>query len=393
MSAPLPFAQRYGTIVAALATVGCCDIAMGLTLQLLPLLMEQRSVPAWVMGLNAAMAPLGIMLGGPLLPRIVARFGSKRVVYISICTIIVTLAAFKLFPSIWSWFAIRFVFGLAAGTLFAISEAWILSGANDGNRGRVSGIYSSLLAVTFSVGPLIIPLTGLDGWMPWLIGMACVAISAVPLTFLKVSEDAFRHEDGAGFLAFVRRAPMLLFAVGSLTFFDAVMLSFFPIFGLRSGLAVEQVTLILGVSIIGNALLQIPIGLVADKWSRPGVITFCTVITALLSLAMIWTIDSWLIWPVMLIIGTSAFAIYTIGLAILGDNFTGPDLIAGSTAFAAMWGVGGLVGPPIAGVATDAIGIHAIPLTVFLIYVLLLLGLGLTGGQLVRGPAREASRG
>ncbi|WP_119269859.1 MFS transporter [Taklimakanibacter deserti] len=387
MSASLPFAQRYGTIVAALATVGSCDIAMGLTLQLLPLLMEQRGVPAWIMGLNAAMAPLGIMLGGPFLPRIVSRFGSKPVVYVSIVMIIATLAAFKLFPSIWSWFAIRFVFGMSAGTLFTVSEAWILSGADDRNRGRVSGLYTSLLAITFSVGPLILPLTGLDGWMPWLIGMACVAISAVPLTFLKVSEGAFQHEEGAGFLAFVRRAPMLLFAVGTLTFFDAVMLSFFPIFGLRSGLLVEQVTLILGVAIIGNALLQLPIGLLADKWSRLGVIRLSAVITALLALAMIWTINSWLIWPVMLVLGTSAFAIYTIGLTILGDNFTGPDLIAGSAAFAAMWGIGGLLGPPIAGAATDAFGIDAIPLTVCLVYVLLLICLAFTGGRFIRSAA------
>lgn len=387
MSASLPFAQRYGTIVAALATVGCCDIAMGLTLQLLPLLMEQRGVPAWVMGLNAAMAPLGILLGGPFLPRIVARFGSKRVVLVSIIMIMAMLAAFKLFPSIWSWFAIRFVFGLSAGTLFTVSEAWILSGAHDDNRGRVSGLYTSLLAITFSIGPLILPLTGLEGWMPWLIGIACVAISAVPLTFLKVSEDAFRHEDGAGFLAFVRRAPLLLFAVGTLTFFDAVILSFFPIFGLRSGLAVEQVTLILGISIIGNALLQIPIGLLADKWSRFGVITLSAAITLVLALAMIWTINSWLIWPVMLVIGTSAFAIYTISLTILGDNFSGPDLIAGSAAFAAMWGVGGLLGPPLAGAATDAFGIDAIPLTICLVYIVLLVCLAFTGGQFVRRAA------
>jgi MFS family permease len=177
---------------------------------------------------------------------------------------------------------------------------------------------------------------------------------------------------------------MLLFAVGTLTFFDAVVLSFFPIFGLRSGLAVEQVTLILGISIIGNALLQIPIGVLADKWSRLGVITLSAVLTALLALAMIWTIKSWLIWPVMLIIGTSAFAIYTTGLTILGDNFSGPDLIAGSAAFAAMWGIGGLLGPPIAGAATDAFGIEAIPLTIFLIYMILIACLALTGGKLVR---------
>jgi MFS family permease len=387
MSAPLPFAQRYRTIVAAIATVASCDIAMGLTLQMLPLLMEKSHVPAWIMGLNAAMSPLGIMIGGPFLPRIVSRFGSKRVVYIAILVTMATLAAFKLFPSVWAWFAIRFVFGMAAGTLFTVSEAWIMSGAEQSNRGRTMGLYTSVLAISFSIGPLIIPFTGIDGWAPWLIGILCVGMSAVPLALLRISEDSFRHEEGGGFWAFVARAPLLLFAVGTLTFFDAVILSFFPIFGLRSGLPVEQVTTILGVSIIGNALLQLPIGLLADKWSRLGVIVLSAVITAVLALSMIWTIQSWLIWPVMLVLGTTAYAIYTIALTILGDNFKGPDLIAGSAAFAAMWGVGGILGPPIAGAATDAFGIIAIPITVTAIYVILLIGLGLSRGRLVQGAA------
>ncbi len=387
MSAPLPFVQRYRTIVAAIATIACCDIAMGLTLQLLPLLMEQNKVPAWIMGLNAAMAPLGIILGGPFLPRIVSRFGSKRVVYASIVMTMATLACFKLFPSIWAWFAIRFVFGMAASTLFTVSEAWILSGSEQGNRGRVTGFYTSILAISFSIGPLIIPFTGIDGWLPWLIGIACVGISAVPLAMLHISEAAFQHKEGGGFLAFVKRAPLLLFAVGTLTFFDAVILSFFPIFGLRSGLTVEQVTLILGVAIIGNALMQLPIGMLADKWSRMGVIVLSAVITAILAMSMIWTIDSWLIWPVMLVLGTTAFAIYTVALAILGDNFEGPDLIAGSAAFAAMWGIGGLLGPPIAGAATDAFGIDAIPVTISLVYVVLLIGLALSGGKFVKRAA------
>jgi len=387
MPAPKLFAQRYRTIVAAIATIACCDIAMGLTLQLLPLLMEQNKTPAWIMGLNAAMAPLGILLGGPLLPRVVSHLGSKRVVYLSIGGIVLTLACFKLFPSIWAWFTIRFFFGLSAGTLFTISEAWILSGAETGNRGRVTGIYTSVLAITFSVGPLIIPFTGIDGWLPWLIGIVCVTASAIPLAFLEISEDAFQHKEGSGFVAFLRRAPLLLFAVGTLTFFDAVILSFFPIFGLRSGLAIEQVTLILGVAIIGNALLQLPIGFLADQWSRMGVIVLSAIITAVLALSLLWTIDNWLIWPVMLVLGTTAFAIYTVALAILGDNFEGPDLIAGSAAFGAMWGIGGLLGPPIAGAATDAFGIEAIPVTIAAIYVVLLIGLGLAGGKLVRAAA------
>jgi hypothetical protein len=52
-----------------------------------------------------------------------------------------------------------------------------------------------------------------------------------------------------------------------------------------------------------------------------------------------------------------------------------------------MWGIGGLLGPPIAGAATDAFGIDAIPATISLIYIVLLLGLGLSGGKFVRSAA------
>src|SRR5205809_622111 len=106
----------------------------------------------------------------------------------SIIMTMAMLACFKLCPSIWAWFGIRFVFGMAAGTLFTVSEAWILSGAEPGNRGRVMGFYTSILAISFSIGPLIIPVTGINSWLPWLIGIACVGMSAIPLAFLHISE-------------------------------------------------------------------------------------------------------------------------------------------------------------------------------------------------------------
>jgi MFS family permease len=380
-------AQRRGNLIAAIAAIACCDIAMGLTFQLLPLIMEQRHVPAWIMGLNAAMSPLGTIIAGPLLPRLVARIGSKRLVCTVTTGVVLSLLAFKLIPSIAAWFFIRFIFGLAAGVLFSVSEAWILSSAEKGTRGRIMGLYTSILGITFAVGPLIIPLTGIDGWLPWIIGILCVSLSALPLAFVNVSEDGFRSK-GAGFLGFINRAPLLLFAVATCTIFDAVMLSFFSIFGLRSGLPLSTVSWVLGVGIIGNALMQFPIGWLADKWSHMAVVVLSAVITTILSVCMIWAITSWLVWPLILILGTTAFAIYTVALTMLGDRFDGSDLIAGSAAFAAMWGIGGIIGPPIAGAALDAFGPNAIPLTLAAVYAILLVGLAVTRGELIGEPAR-----
>ena len=387
MPAPAPSAGRRGDLVAAIATIAACDIALGLTFSLLPLILEARGVPAWLIGANAAMGPLGIFCVGPFLPRVVRRFGVRLVVFATIAVICAALACFKLFPSLPAWFVIRFVFGIAGGTLFTVSEAWILSIANTGSRGRIMGLYTSILSITFAVGPLIIPSTGIDGWMPWLIGIVCVLASIVPFVFVTASDAAFRGAEGEGFFAFTKRAPLLLCAVLAVTFVDAVILSFFQIWGLRHGVSLGEISAILGLGIIGNALVQYPVGILADRWSRTGVIVLGSIATVILALGLVWTVDSWALWPVALVLGSTAFVAYTIALTVLGDEFKGPELIAGSAAMSVMWGFGGIVGPPLTGIAVDSFGIDAIPIAIAAPFAILLVLLAVARGRLVRQPA------
>lgn len=383
-TAPAIRSSRYGNLIAAVATVACCDVAFGLTLQLLPLLMEEQGLSASMMGANAAMGPIGILLAGPLLPRIVAKYGAKPVSYVVLAVLIAALLAFKLVPSIWLWFPLRFIFGVAAGALFTVSEALVLTATDDHNRGRIMSLYTSVLAVSFSAGPLIVPWTGIHGWMPWVIGAVFVAVAAMPLAFVNVSNEAFKQEEGNGFFKFVAKAPLLLAAVAAVTLFDNVFISFFSIFGMRSGLELSTASTILGIGIVGNVLFFYPMGMLADHWSRMGVVVVSSALTVILALSLILLIDTWLIWPAVILLSTTAFGVYVVALAIMGDKFKGTDLVSGSAAFAMMWGIGGLAGPPIAGVLIDAFGINAMPMTLAGFYVLLLIGLAITKGQLVR---------
>jgi MFS family permease len=383
---PAAATSRTGNIIAALAAVGACDVAFGLTLQLLPLLMERDGWPAWAIGLNVAMGPIGILLAGPFLPKLLGNFGTRRAAVALILILALSLAAISVSP-VWMWFPLRFVFGMATSALFTISEAWVLTFATAENRGRVMGIYTSMLAVTFAVGPLILPWTGITGVLPWTIGIGCILVGLLPLAFVKVVDDDFREKESGRFFAFVRKAPMLLFAVAAATLFDNVLISFFTIYGLRHGLELDVASRILGIGIIGNVLMFYPMGWRADHWSRQGVMLVTAVLTVLLSLSLLVVITHWTVWPVMMLLTGSAFGVYVVALAVMGDRFTGPDLIAGAAAIAAMWGVGGLIGPPIAGAAIDLFGINAMPVTLAFFYVLLLAGLIMSGGRLVRGEA------
>jgi MFS family permease len=381
-----PVRSQRNNLIAAIATIAVCDIAFGLTFPLMSFLLDERGVPAWIIGLNAAMSPLGIIVAGPFIPAVTRKLGARRLAQITILGTAVTLLAFRMFPSLSAWFALRFVFGAIAGTLYTLSEAWIVHFAEGPRRGRITGVYTSAVAVTFSAGPLMMPYMNLHGWMPWLVGAAMICAAGVPLMFLKLG-DEFTEETKQGFFGFVRRAPLLLFAVSTLTIFDSVMLAFFIIYGLRSGLDLMTASWALGISIAGNALLQYPIGMLADRWRRTSVMILAAGIVIAMAAALPAVTQSRLIWPVAFFMGVAAYAIYTAALAILGDEFKGAELISGAAAFAATWGIGGIIGPPLAGAALDNFGVNALPAFFIVLYTLLVVLLFTSGGRLVRGAA------
>jgi MFS family permease len=371
-------------LIAAIATIVVADIGFGLTYPLLNVILESRRIDAAVIGLNAAMGPLGIILSGPFIPRLAARFGGRPLALAAMIAIILVLLSFPLFPAIEMWFVTRFLFGVAGGTLYTLSEAWILGFAPPDARGRVAAIYGSMLSLGFSAGPFLLPYTGVEGWLPFVLAAMLVAVSALPLLFIDLDDGRHEHTGGTTMLGFVRRAPLLLFAVATLTMFDAVMLAFFPIFGLRSGLDLKTASWALAVAIAGNAVLQYPVGWLADRWSRQGVLWIAAIATPLLAMSLPFVVTTPLLWPVALLLGTSAYAVYIIAMTVMADRFQGTDLVAGSAAFGAMWGVGGIVGPPVAGIALDLLGPPGIAITLTAIYVGLIAGLLLARGELVR---------
>ena len=116
--------QRFINLSAAIASIVVFGFALGLMFPLLSLLMEREGISAEMIGYNTAMAPLGILLAGFIVPRLVRRFGSKLVV-ICAAWIAAAIVLSYYFTAIPWWFALRILHGLAVSTLFSISEAWM----------------------------------------------------------------------------------------------------------------------------------------------------------------------------------------------------------------------------------------------------------------------------
>ena len=66
--------------------------------------------------------------------------------------------------------------------------------------------------------------------------------------------------------------------------------------------------------------------------------------------------------------GAKYSGVYTLSLVRLGQTYTGAALVAGNTAFGAMWGLGGIIGPAVVGSAMTAVGPLGFPLVLTLAF-------------------------
>jgi MFS family permease len=373
MSSPRTANTR--NLVAACAAITVFGFAFGMTYPLLSLILESRGVSSDMIGINSAMMPIGILLFSSVIPIAAKRFGARNVAITAAIVTALLILSYKVFDTLAAWFLIRLLQGMTISTLFVLSEAWIVGSAGDRNRGKIVAIYASVLSGSFGAGPLLISFIGIEGWTPFVLGAAVVGIGVIPFIFIREDTHTEPEETHAsGILGFAPRAPMLLAAVGTFAVFDAASLSLFPVYGIQNGLDLSTSANILSALILGNVLLQFPIGWLCDRFPHRFILSGCALITAICLVFLPGVIDSGLKWPLLILMGTTGYGVYTVSLAALGSRFSGIDLVNGSASFAVVWGLGALLGSVSGGWAMLGFGPHGLPISLALVYLLLALG-------------------
>jgi MFS family permease len=166
--ARIPWAAMAGII----ATVTVFAVAQGLTYPLLSFILERQGTTSGLIGLSAAMTPLGFVVSAPFIPALSRRLGGARLAILCSILAALTLIAIGLMQNVWAWMPLRFLLGVFANPLYVISETWLITITPAPRRGRIMGLYSSIVSAGFAIGPLSLGLTGTEGWSPFMIGIA-----------------------------------------------------------------------------------------------------------------------------------------------------------------------------------------------------------------------------
>ncbi|MBY3133717.1 MFS transporter [Rhizobium laguerreae] len=351
-----------------IATVTVFAVAQGLTYPLLSFILERHGTTSALIGLSAAMTPLGFILSAPFIPALSRRVGAARLAILCSSLAALTLMTIAWGQDVWAWMPLRFLLGVFANPLYVISETWLISITPAPRRGRIMGLYSSIVSGGFAIGPLSLWLTGTEGWPPFVIGItAFLLCGLIVLAVVPRLPDMPGEGEATTVGRFFALAPLLLFAVFAAAAFEQILLSLFAVYGAALGSAEGRIASLITCFIAGNAVLQILLGRLAERFSSTRMMLFCVLACLASCLLLPSAFNSWLIWPLVFVWGGVSFGIYTLSLIQLGERFTGQALIAGNATFALVWGIGGIVGSPATGLAMQLIGHQGLPLSLGLL--------------------------
>ncbi len=358
--------SRLLSLAAVIGAATIFGLTYSLTAPLVALNLAERGVGESMIGMNAAMHAVGVLLVAPILPRLAGRFGARPLILFALLLTAGLLLLFPAIPLVWVWFVLRIGLGIGAEILFVLTETWASELSDDATRGRIMATYTALLSLGFAGGPLILSFTGPDGLLPFAVG-ACVALLALLLmAHPGVVRPAMQAHGHGNLLRFMRLAPLAMSTTALNAAVETAGLSFLTIYAVRLGWDEQAGTQLITTLMLGAILLQLPIGWLCDKMDRRRLMLILGALSTLGALAWPLMLSTpWVAYPALFLWGGVFVGIYTTMLAIIGARFRGTDLVGVYAAMGLLWGLGALFGPSLAGLALNLTS-HGLPFFVAL---------------------------
>ncbi|MBG6288758.1 MULTISPECIES: MFS transporter [Pseudomonas] len=316
----------------------------------------------WIGAMMAAYY-LGLVLGGKIGHRLIARVGHIRA-YVA-CGGLVTAAVLGigLLPWVGFWLVLRVAIGLGMMCQYMVIESWLNEQAEARQRGLVFAGYMVASYLGLVLGQLVLVVhPGLGPELPMLIAL-CFALSLIPVAITHKVHPAPLRPAPLEPRFFIQRVPQSLTTV---LVSGLVIGSFYglaPLYAVRQGLSTEEIGLFMGGCIFAGLVVQWPLGWLSDRYDRAALIRNAAILLLVvaLPLALLPVLPlppmtlAWLL-PLGFVVCLVQFTLYPLAVAFSNDHVEGERRVSLTAMLLVTFGVGACIGPLAAGALMKVFG-------------------------------------
>jgi MFS family permease len=334
--------------------------SFGLNAPLASVWMRDAGYSDTIIGLNTGTYYLGIALAAVLVPWLMRRWGYRCLV-LGMAASGLTAAAFPWGGSLFGWFALRGLNGMAGAISLIPLETYVNHNSPPDRRAQTFGYYAFCIALGMALGTLgglqMYPTNPRTAFLFG--GLAPLLGGVVVLGWRPALATALEDRHGQTPLAFARN--FLSFgSAWTQGFMEGGMVALLPIYLLAVGLSETAVSWLMSGVMIGVILAQVPVAWLADRLGRTAVLAGCNAVALLgIGCLLVPAGTAWLAWW-LFAVGACSGAFYPLGLALLGERVAPAGLARANAWYLAINCLGSLTGPAVAGAAMDTFGRRAL---------------------------------
>jgi len=300
----------------------------------------------------------GFLVGFVIVPRLVRNVGHIRVfgALASIASAVAVLHSVFVDPVV--WIGLRATTGFCYIGIYIIAESWLNDRSTNENRGQILSVYMIVMTAAMTVGPLLLNLGDPFGFDLFIAASVLVSLSLVPVSLTTYSAPRFEEQERLSLRELIKISPLGVASgfVSGATAGALVWLS--SVYGDAVGMDIETISFFVAASIVGGVVLQWPIGRLSDRFDRRRILTMVAFVGAACGLLATFVASDDAIAQMVAVAVVGAFVapIYSLSISHTNDFLKPAQMVAASSGLLLANGIGGMLGPTVAGGLMQIIG-------------------------------------
>jgi len=360
-------------IGSILVSVALLLLGSGLLNTLLSLTANQQNFSTTWIGIIMSGFFVGFALGIFISGRLIRRMGHIRTFAFcaALCASIALLHGLWVSP--WAWLGLRILYGIAFVTLITVIESWLNTRAEKEERGSIFAVYMVVNLGAIALAQQLLHLSSEALLLLFSISAILSCWALLPITITSRSQPQIPERANSSLKKLITFAPL---AVATSALSGLAMGAFWgmaPHYANSLGFSFSEVGLLMSLTIVGGAILQIPIGRFSDTHDRRKIVIYVSALAALLCATMPFAPSNTILMALFFVWGGLAFTLYPLGVAQLLDQLNPDEVVSGSTDMLVLHGSGAALAPIIVGLLMNWVGIQGMPIYMAVILTILAL--------------------
>ncbi|MCS1351738.1 MFS transporter [Mechercharimyces sp. CAU 1602] len=351
---------RFSLLIFIVLTSG---FVQGLLLPLQATILEQQGISSSLNGLNTMALYLGVLVVLPFCGGAVRRFGYRGVILIGGAMTLVSVLLFPLFSHLTIWIVLRLLVGAGDSMIHYATQLWVAIASPKEQRGKLISQYGVAFGLGFGLGPLGVNLLVFGEWVPFAV-MAVLLMLAILLAVRL--DQAFPPQQNKERKYSWKKSMLMVYRLGFVGliatliygFLEASIAGMYPVYGLRAGLSSGMISIVITAFICGSLLLQLPLGILSDRYGRRRILLFIAMIGMVGMALLPWahTTSAYMVILLFALMGAFVGSLYSLGLVFLADRVPKEQMPEANALASAQFAIGSMMGPLIGGVLLQTIG-------------------------------------